>query len=228
MKLESKFAIFNYQDRDKELIKEVATYLDDNVDKIFNFFEVEILKEKITINIIPTKKEFDEIYKYTWNCDAENWSIGFYSSKTKQITYLSINDYKNTSHAFEKNDYSIAKEYYKKTILHEFVHYVNDLFKIKHNCGYTEKYLSEGLATYLSKQKSDKKINFNYSMDQILNSKGCYDGWYLITKYLIENYDKQFIFSLIESNRKAREFLQNELYNKASEYYKVEISKRSE
>ena len=218
MRKESEIAIFNYNKSDKDLIGYLDNYLTEQAKRIFDFFEVEMPNTKISINIIPTKKEFDEIYKSVWNRNAESWCIGFYDDK--QITYLSLNDYKNTSHAFKQEDYGFALEYYKKTIVHEFVHYVNDLFKIKYGCGHTEKYLSEGLATCLSNQKENTNLKFDYSLDDILNSRGCYNGWYLLTKYLIENYDKQFIFSLIKSNRKAREFLQDELYHKASRYYK--------
>jgi len=56
-------------------------------------------------------------------------------------------------------------------------------------------------------------------IDQILNSNDCYNGWFLITKYLVENYDKKFIFSLIKSNCKAIEVLQNELYNNVNKKY---------
>ena len=66
-----------------------------------------------------------------------------------EIYYLSINDYKNTSH-------TIDFDMYKKTILHEYVHYVNRLFCIKNNCNFSTKYLSEGIATYLSKQNENK------------------------------------------------------------------------
>lgn len=52
--------------------------------------------------------------------------------------------------------------------------------------------------------------------------KACYDGWYLVTKFLVENYDKYFVFELFKSNRQAREFLQSELYEKVKKYYSEE------
>lgn len=224
MQTESKFAIFDYHEIDKNLINELATYLDDNVQKIFDFFEIEAPSNKILIHIIPTKKEYDEIYKSVWNRDPENWSIGFYCGKTKEITCLSVNDYKNTSHAFKKQNFHFMMNYYKKTIVHEFTHYVNHLFIKLNNYSHTEKYLSEGLATYLSGQEDESKININCSIDQILNNRNCYDDWCLITKYLIENYDKRFVFSLIKSSHKARKFFQDELYYRAINHYKTQLS----
>lgn len=230
MQKESKYAIFNYKETDKDLIKELAEYLDTCAQKVFDFFDTEVPKEKITINIIPTKKEFDEIFifDHEWthsipDFKVPNWAIGYF--KNNQITYLSINDYKNTSHAFKEENYPSAILYYKKTIVHEFIHYVNDLFRIKHDCSYTEKYLSEGIATFLSEQKENKNIEFNFTLEQIMYydmKKACYDGWYLVTKFLVENYDKYFVFELFKSNRQAREFLQSELYEKAKKYYSEE------
>ena len=227
MQKSSKYATFNYQEDDIDLIDQLAECLDINAERIFDFFGVDIPKQKITINIIPTKKEFDEIFisDHEWthsisDFKVPDWAIGYF--KNNQITYLSINDYKSTSHAFKKEDYPSAILYYKKTIVHEFVHYVNELFKTKHCCSYTEKYLSEGIATYLSKQKENKNLEFNFTIEQILSydmKKTCYDGWYLITKYLVENFDKEFVFELFKSNRKAREFLQSDLYEQAKKYY---------
>ena len=215
----SKYAIFNYEESDSELIEELAEYLDVNADKVFQFFGVPA-GEKAIINIVPTKKEFDRIFREKWGYDCEDWAVGF--AKNGEITYLSLNDYKNTKHAYSKVEYYAAFEHFKKTLLHEFVHYVNELFRKENDCGSTVKYLREGIATYLSGQKDNAKVLFDFSIDDLLATdmkKSCYNGYYLITKYLIENYDKDFVMELFKSNRKATEFLLNELYEKAKEYY---------
>ena len=49
--------------------------------------------------------------------------------------------------------------------------------------------------------------------------KSCYDGWYLITKFFVENYDKDFVLEIFQSNRMARELLKDELYDRAKQYY---------
>ena len=217
---ESKYAIFNFELCDENLINELMKYLDSNAYKIFQFFDVEIPSKKVPINIIPTKREFDKTFKKDWGYDCEDWGVGY--SKNLTITYLSLNDFKNTKHSLLNVKYYDAIDYYKKTLLHEFVHSVNELFKIKNNCGYTVKYLREGIATYLSGQKENISISFDYTIEQLLetdSSKSCYDGYYLITKYLLENYDKSLIMDLFKSNRKATEFLKTELYKKAKTYY---------
>jgi len=59
---ESKYAIFNFELCDENLINELMKYLDSNAYKIFQFFDVEIPSKKVPINIIPTKREFDKTY----------------------------------------------------------------------------------------------------------------------------------------------------------------------
>ena len=212
MQLISKYSIFNFDDTDSKIINEIAEYLDSKAVDIFNFFEVDVPSEKAVINIISKKEDFDRLFKEAWGYAPENYSIGF--ANREIITYLSIFEYDKTSHAYKSEDFNNALEYYKKTLVHEFVHYVNNLFREKHNCGYTEKYLSEGLAICLSGQKDGLKLKFDDSLDDLLLSKNNYKGYYLTTKYLLENYSKETIFELIKSNRKAREFLVNELYDK--------------
>ena len=212
-----KYSIFNFSKKDSRIIEEIAKYLDDNALKIFEFFEVEVPSDKLKINIVSTKEDFDKLFQEAWGYEPENYSVGF--AKNNEITYLSIFEYDKTTHAYKPEDFQKALDYYKKTLVHEFVHYVNYIFKKKHDCGYTERYLSEGLATCLSGQKDNLKLAFDMSKDEILSSRDCYKGYYLVTKYLLNNYDKDFVFELIKSNRKAREFFNNELYDKAKNYY---------
>lgn len=231
MKYESKYALFNYDEKSAYLIGELSNYLDENAEGIFDFFNV-ASREKVIINIVSTKEEFDLkfINDHSWanvNTQIPKWTVGYYINN--QITYLSLDDYKNTTHAFANKNYNIALEYYKKTIAHEFVHYVNDLFTKENGCSYTEKYLKEGIATYLSGQKKEEDLKFDFSLHEILEknmNNTCYKGWYILVKYLIENYDKSFVLDLFKSNRRARVFLEEELYNKAKERYGKKYERR--
>ena len=76
--------------------------------------------------------------------------------------YVSLYDYKNTSHSYDKNNFDKALNDYKKNIIHEFVHFVTYLFCKKYSLNYPLKYLSEGIAQYLSKQKDDINLKFDY------------------------------------------------------------------
>ena len=216
MKRISEYAAFEYEEVDKMLVSELVDYLDVNVKKVYEFFDISCNQNKPVIRIIPTKKEFDNCFKFAWDFEADNSSRGFY--KNGVITYLSIHDYKNTTHAFEKDYYLGALDDYKKTLVHEFVHYVNELFNVINNCGPTIKFLREGIAIYLSGQKENKSIKLSNSLEDLLDvNKNYYDEYYLLTKYLITNYDKRFVFELFKSNRKAKEFLKEELYEKVKE-----------
>ena len=217
-----KFAEITYQKQDEKLILELNKYIDEKAEEIFAFFKIDKPDRCVQINIFPTKKDYDENYRRerNWGNDVkvESWKIGeFLDGK---INYLSINDYKSTSHAFKEEDYDKALDYFKKTIVHEFVHYVNDLFCAKNRCDNTEKYLAEGLATYLSGQNSGKNIIFDFSVEKLLDDNAyCYDGYYWVTKYLIENYPQDFVLDLIKSSEKSREFLKQELFDKTKNYY---------
>ncbi len=228
MQKECRRAIFTYEQSDDSLIDELAAYLDDdkNILPIYDFFEVEQPTEKIEIEIVPTKKEYDEKYNILDNRPAkqkvEKWNIGCFNRRENKILYLSLNDYKNTAHAFAPEKYAEMLSHYKKTIVHEYTHFVTQLFANKHNSGWRPKWLSEGIAIYLSHQKDHLKLDFNYTLDEISNGTVHYNAYYLLTKYQIENYDKEFVFKLLESNREANEFLQNELYDKVKAYYNNE------
>ena len=129
-----------------------------------------------------------------------------------------MNDYKSTSHAFKEDEYNDKLEYYKKTLLHEFVHHINRYFCINNNCEYSLQYLSEGVAKYLCNQTENIKLEYKYSLDDILNSNKCYDGWYLTTKYIIDNYSHEFLIDLLKNNNKAEKFLK-EIYDDIKNYY---------
>ena len=218
MRQECNFAIFNFNQQDQDLVCSLCNYLDQHGKRVFDFFELPIPEQKVNINIISTKAEFDKVFikDHTWTKDnfvVPGWCIGYMTNG--EITYLSLLDMKNTTHTMKEKSTQAAFEYYHKTLLHEFVHYVNKLFEKHRDCSPTIKYLLEGIATHLSGQANAEKVPLSFTIENILETdmnKSCYGGWFLMTKYLVENYDKDFVLSLFESNRKAKEFLINELY----------------
>ena len=231
MQKENKFAIFNYNEKDNNLVLSLSEYLDQHGKRIFDFFELPIPEQKVNINIIPTKAEFDSVFIKDHmekdNFVVPGWCIGYMTNG--EITYLSLSDMENTTHSMKQKSPECAFEYYHKTLLHEFVHYVNRLFEKHRDCSPTIKYLLEGIATYLSNQAIAEKVPLSFTLENILETdmnKSCYGGWFLMTKYLVENYDKNFVLSLFESNRQAKEFLINELYDKAKEFYSNELNRQ--
>lgn len=222
MKKESKYAILNFQKQDENLANILAEYLDEKTKKLYDFFGIAFQGEKSNITIVPSKKEFDIIYRKANNKPEnepiQDWIIG--TCNNGIIFYVSLNDYDNTAHKFDKKDYAIALENYKKTILHEQVHFVNELFSKQNNSPETIKFLSEGIATYLSGQYENQNVGFYADADTLLNqNKNPYDQYFLITKYLAENFDKETILSLFKNNQTATTFLKTTLYPKAKEHY---------
>lgn len=217
MVLDSKYASFYYDENDTSLVNELSNYLDDILVSIYHFFNIGI-KDKIKINIIPKKEIFDEKLMKEFNMSSVSKSSrGFFSYSENTVYYLSINDYDKTTH--DKNDV----ENYKRTLVHECIHYINNLFNIENNCGSTAIYLREGIAVYLSHQNDDKNLIFDYTLDDFFTNskvtKNCYAGYYLIVKYLVEHYNKDFVLNLFTSSRQANLFLKDQLYNKAYAFY---------
>ena len=147
------------------------------------------------------------------------WIIGTSIFSKRQIVYLSLYDYKNTSHPMKDEPFDNAFDYYKKTILHEFVHFVHGLYIEQNRAENTIRCFGEGIACYLSGQRDGKNIIFDASCEKLLSGDASYDQYYLITKYLIENYDKNFVLQILSNGNLASDFLNNELYDKANQFY---------
>ena len=129
-----------------------------------------------------------------------------------------MHDYKNTSHASILDDYQYALEYYKKTIIHEYVHFVNVLYTNCRNYPYPLKCLLEGIAQLLSKQKENLKCDYNFTLEDLFDSDKCYNGWYLTVKYIIEVLGKDYFLNLFKDRDYAKEEIKR-LYPEIKEYY---------
>lgn len=214
---------FTYSKEDEDLIVVLEDYLNQKREDIFNFFDSSLQREQVEINIIPTKKEYDELSKKIRGIDSiPNWSIGL--SHDNKIEYVSLHDYKNTAHAFSEDKYLEKLDYFKKIIVHEYVHFVGGLYCKKNSLEWPVKFLNEGIATYLSGQKENMNIPFNYTLDDILVSKTCYDAWYLLTKYIIEEYGKEYFLELFGNNELAVKEVPR-LFWEAKEYYEKRLER---
>jgi len=217
MERKSKYYIFNYSKTDEDLVIELEDYLNKKIEDIFSFFDSSLKREQVQINIIPTKKEYDEISKKIRGIDSiPDWSIGL--SYDNKIEYVSLHDYNSTAHKFSDDKYFEKLDYYKKTIVHEYVHFVAGLYLRKYNCKDPAKFLNEGIATYLSGQKDNVKIDFNFTIEDILENKSSYDAWYMFTKYIIEEYGKDYFLELFR-NRELSIKKAPRLYEDAKYFY---------
>lgn len=211
------YAKFKFEKQDEELVNILEDYINQNAERIFEFFDSSLEKKPLEIEIIPTKKEYDERQKERRGVDEiPKWSVGVYFDN--KIEYVSFNDYQNTAHAYPEETYEESLEHYKKTIIHEFTHYVLKLYIEKHNNDEPLKYLNEGIAQYLSGQRDNQVFDFNYSLDDILKSQSCYPAWYLMVKYILEEYSRSYFLKLLVHNDLALSETPY-LYEEAKEYY---------
>ena len=163
------------------------------------------------------KKEFDDEYKKIFKNEPKNWCIG--CADRNNIRYVSLNDFENTSHKFSDYKSKEALNYYKKTLVHEYVHFVQKMFLDKNNINHCNaKYLTEGSAVYLSKQREGIRIVFDKTLEETLKGPS-YDIWGALFKYLDNNYDKNFVLNLFFNDNYAISFLKNELFEKAKNNY---------
>ena len=203
MELISKYAKYYYEKQDEDLIKGLDEAINKEAENIYNFFDPTLERKQVKIHIIPTKEEYDNITSKRRNKEVPKWEIG--NTGDGIITYVSLKDYKNTDHAYKLKNYDYALDDYNKTIVHEFVHYVTILYKKKYNIDKNTRYLDEGIAQILSHQRDGLKRDFNYSLEDILESKDCYMGFYLMTKYILDNYGKEYFFKLLNDKDYATE-----------------------
>ena len=200
--------ILNYTEKDKYYIEDFMNYLNDNSKRIMDFFNLEKLSTKITINLIEKKEELDKIFTSIYNKPAYDFLIGF--AKDNQIYYISFNELNNVPK--HQND---PYEYYKISIVHEFVHSCNYEFSsLWIRC------LCEGLAVYLSEQRDKNDNAFNITKDELFNGRVNYRQSFLFVKYIIENYDHEFVLNLYKSGKFAKENL-DRLYDETVEYYQT-------
>lgn len=206
LKLQNELFIINYNACDINYIDDFLKYLNDNANRIVTFFNLDCLPEKIVINIIENKQIFDEIYFDEYKKEAYDFAFGF--AKNNTINYISFCEFNKVPKHL--ND---TYDYYKKTIVHEFVHICNQIFsKFSIPC------LSEGLAVYLSGQLDNGDIKFNYTKEDLINGRINYRQYYLFVKYIIEHYNHDFVLNLY----KSEDFFHNnfdKLYDEAKNYY---------
>lgn len=180
--------VIEYESEAENFINEIIDYLVSEMNKIYSFFGF-IPQEPIKIKI---EKSLEELRKtYENNVSEEpmpEWVVGF-STLDHVAHLLSYNEYKNTPHKHE------TLENYKKTLAHEFIHAVHDLF-----CG--GKYegprsIWEGLAVYLSGQViEDGELSVN--KEELLNHCDMKEYYYFFKK-ILETYDHQTILKILKN-----------------------------
>ena len=219
MQLETKNAIYNYDEIDKDIVQELEEKFNSNLDRIYDYFETDE-RYKTTITIIPTKEEWDRIVPSRYPCKngvVPKWLVGL-SSKDEGIFLLSIKEYDKTSHAFKEEEYEKAINAYNTTALHEYIHHIHRKWINSKGFDNFSYYTCEGIAQLLAGQKTWLHKEIELPIDEILQNVH-YDESYLIIKYIDEYYPHEEMLDILLDKDYARKFLK-EHFDEIKEYYK--------
>ena len=183
--------VINYQREAEVYLNDLLEHLLNSRIEIYNFFGI-TPKNKIEINIIPTKGKLDEIFKANFNYDASEFVVGFtpIDKDRYQIYLLSYNDYKNTVHHYK------SFEDYKRTLIHEFVHIINVIFS---NGLFPITPIWEGVATFLSKQYEDSH-EIKVSEEELLEGNCDYRNYYALLSLITRSYNHEDVLKILNTN----------------------------
>lgn len=126
-----------------------------------------------------------------------------------------------------------SRKEYNKVIYHELIHYITDMYY-----GKLPEWLTEGIAKYLDGSYKEDLTNLmpiiaTYEIPDISNMQGetfvlkdteknIYDGYdlsYLMIRYIIEVYSKDYLFTLMQNKEQIAKIAQTTLIE-AIEYFK--------
>lgn len=190
-----------YKKNDNTALK-LIDIIKNGYDFLINFFGFSI--KNIKIYLLYSRKDINKI----WGSKTPKWLCGFTKNQEKNIIYLL-----SPSVSKKLSNHTIPQIH--KTIIHEIAH----LFIKKINT-YVIRWLNEGLASFLAKQKQKKIIkesDWEYLLKQsfIINpnlewlsiaKKSSYKISYLFVSFLIKKYGKNKIIKLLKINCRKKIF----------------------
>lgn len=192
MNKELKYIILDYNQSDLSFINEFSEFIEFHSDKIVEFFDIKNfgfkIKVKLWCNLEMFRNYYKEIgYNLDKNGNVPKWVCGFAHGESVEV--LTLDEYKKT----QSHENAIVDDL-KYLILHEFVHACHK--KVSSNNSYS--WLSEGLATTISHQYDNASLEFNATLDEIINGCHNYVNYYTMFKYVYNTYGRNYILSLIE------------------------------
>ena len=202
-----------------DYFNEIVEHILENEKRIFDFFKLDRLENKVKILILSYEpfKEFI-VSKYG---EILGYVTGDSDAKTHAIRLLNIEDkIKYTTHT----DSSI--EQLKGTVLHEIVHQCHHIYHTDHN---KTTWFSEGLATNLSNQnykiESLDDCDFEKLKIDFKHYKGSYKYSYTIVNYILNNYSSEEIEKLYKDPNYLRENA-NRIFVEAKEWVNKNLCRR--
>ena len=183
--------IIKYNECDKEYINNLINYINEEYNKILDFFGIDILKKKLIINI------YDDINKYKEyrGNNINDTSVGNMdvSDSNYYINVLSYKEYIKRKGNEEKN----INDYFK-LIIHELIHVFHEEYGTLHK---SLIWIREGLAIYLSHQYDGviKRLNKCKLVDLLEDNRCYYINYYVLIDYVFNKYGKAYINNLISN-----------------------------
>ena len=205
----------NYTKSDLNYIEDLKRYTFNNINNICTFFEHYKLNKKVIINILDNI----EVFK---NRNESSVAFMDFDDNNYYINILSYELFiKRKGHENNKLEYMF------KTIIHEFVHIIQEDKGLYKNCLI---WIKEGVAIWLSKQYEglNYKINNCSLNDLVNNNRVWYINYYSLIKYIVDTYGIEYLKNIIfnqniqinETNKIYNEFLK--FYNKIDNLLKDE------
>ena len=131
-----------YNECDNEYINELINYFEKEKERIFDFFDIKKLKKKLIIKLYDERDKYAAYrnYKlYEWsigNMDVDQNNYYIHMLSYKEIIKIKVHDKKNLDD-------------FNKLLVHEFIHVCHEDYG---TCHKVLRWISEGIAIYLSKQ----------------------------------------------------------------------------
>lgn len=197
-----------YTNKDKEYIDNVIQILNDKSEEVMNFFELKNLSRKVKIKFWDNVEEYRNFFNKSlkkYNKMIPDWEVARATNTLNEcrIDILSLGEARKCrGHA---ND---SVENLIQIIVHEFVHICH--FEYNNHTS-TMTWFMEALATNLAGQNNCKKLTC--TLQEIVTEMPTnYGNYYLLGKYLLENYDKSQVLELAK-NKELLEKSTEDIYN---------------
>ena len=192
--MEQQKHINNSKEKDK-----ILSYINQKLPKLLDFFHISYLDHTLEIFVYEDLLTFKNNYQKQTNKEYKDWICGFQGKNE-----IHLLDYQN--YLLTEGHQNQTKEDYLKLIIHEIIHDLHLQYNRYHgNEPRTFLYLTEGIASFLSEQYPNPKFNNRIPVEAFLNNEVVnYENYAYIIKYLIENYEHEYLLKLISNERFAR------------------------
>ena len=195
-----------YSEQDKPIIHQIENNLQKGISEIKIFFGKEF-PSTIDVYIFPDRDALNEQWRKDWNMpdfNSECWMVA--SGVAKRLDILSPRRWKQEACEHNGNDSNEVQQ----IITHELTHVYHALFCANHTFDGMDDYawLIEGVATYVSGQLTDAKIqsvreNFAAGkspevLTDFWKGKVRYQQAGSLIKYIDEKYGREKLFALLK------------------------------